>query len=488
MSDERKTLAIKLYEINAFKFGDFKMKVGINSPVYFDLRVIVSYPQVMKTVSDLIAAHIKEQQLTAKHVCGVPYTALPLATLVAVQQNTPMLVRRKEAKDYGTKKLIEGLYNAGDTCLIVEDVITSGSSVLDTVRDLEKEGIVVTDAVVVVDREQGGAANIAKQKVRVHSLFTLSFLLNTLHEAGKIKHDTVDAVARYIAASQINSDGSFVNPQKKDGGNDFSRTKLSYEQRATLAKSELAKQLFNLMASKKTNLCLAADLTQSEEILNIADICGPYICVLKTHIDIVEDFSEAFVKNLRALADKHNFLLMEDRKFADIGNTVSLQYGKGIYKVANWADLITAHAITGRSILQGLKAGVADTTAEVRKRGVFLLAELSNSGTLIDVKYSEAASKIATEGADIDFVAGVVCQSVKCFDFPGLIQLTPGVKIDDASDQLGQQYQTPEHVVKERGADIGVVGRGILQAKSVEKAAALYRDRLWAAYTDRIAK
>ncbi|XP_050318039.1 uridine 5'-monophosphate synthase [Bactrocera neohumeralis] len=487
MADERKALAIKLYEINAFKFGDFKMKVGINSPVYFDLRVIVSYPEVMKTVSDLIAAHIKEHQLTAKHVCGVPYTALPLATLVSVQQGTPMLVRRKEAKDYGTKKLIEGLYNAGDTCLIVEDVVTSGSSVLDTVRDLQKEGIVVTDAVVVVDREQGGAMNIAKQQVRMHSLFTLSFLLNTLLDAGKIQRDTVDAVAKYIAAYQIKGDGSFVNPQSKVA-NEFSRTKLSFEHRATLAKSELAKQLFHLMASKKTNLCLAADLTKSDEILNIAEICGPYICVLKTHVDIVEDFDEAFIQKLRCLADKHNFLIMEDRKFADIGNTVSLQYGKGVYKIANWADLVTAHALSGRSILQGLKAGLADSASDGRKHGVFLLAELSNSGSLIDAKYSEAASKIATEGADIDFVAGVVCQSASCFHFPGLVQLTPGVKIDDTVDQLGQQYQTPEHVVQERGADIGVVGRGILQAKCVEKAAALYRDRLWAAYTDRIAK
>ncbi|XP_067614459.1 uridine 5'-monophosphate synthase isoform X2 [Eurosta solidaginis] len=462
------------------------MKTGINSPVYFDLRVIVSYPHVMKNVADLIASHIKEHQLTAKHICGVPYTALPLATLVSVHQGTPMLLRRKEAKDYGTKKLIEGLFSAGDTCLIVEDVVTSGSSVLETVRDLEKEGIIVEYAVVVVDREQGAVANIIKHNVRIHSLFTLSFLLKTLNEAGKIKSDTVDAVAKYIAASQISSDVSLQNLQQ-NVPTDFSRTKLSFEKRATLTKSDVAKKLFNLMSSKKTNLCLAADLTKAEEILNIADICGPYICVLKTHVDIIDDFNDAFIKNLRLLAEKHNFLLMEDRKFADIGNTVSLQYGKGIYKIADWADLVTAHTLTGRSILQGLKAGFKDSTADVQKRGVFLLAELSNSGNLIDAKYLEAVNKIATEGADIDFIAGIVCQSAKCFNFPGLVQLTPGVKIDDSADQLGQQYQTPENVVKERGADIGVVGRGIIQAKTAQKAAALYRDRLWAAYTDRIA-
>ncbi|EDV94864.1 uridine 5'-monophosphate synthase [Drosophila grimshawi] len=487
-ADQMKALALKLFEINAFKFGDFKMKVGINSPVYFDLRVIVSYPDVMKTVSELLVAHIKELQLSSKHVCGVPYTALPLATIVSVQQHTPMLVRRKEAKDYGTKKLIEGIYHAGDTCLIVEDVVTSGSSILDTVRDLKSEGIVCTDAVVVVDREQGGVANIAKHGVRMHSLFTLSFLLNTLHEEGRIERETVDAVAKYIAAVQINSDGSFVGGDKPhEAANEFSRTKLTYESRANLAKSPLAKRLFNLMATKKTNLCLAADLTKADAILDMADKCGPYICLLKTHVDIVEDFTESFIVNLKALSARHNFLLLEDRKFADIGNTVALQYGKGIYKISDWADLVTAHTLPGRSIVQGLKAAL-DGNDVAKERGVFLLAEMSANGNLIDEKYKENSNKIATEGGDVDFVTGVVCQSTGCFAFPGLIQLTPGVKIDESVDKLGQQYNTPEHVIKERGADIGVVGRGILQAANVEKAALTYSDRLWAAYEERVAK
>lgn len=128
-----------------------------------------------------------------------------------------MLVRRKEAKAYGTKKLIEGIYSAGDTCLIVEDVITSGSSVLDTVKDLQREGIVVTDAVVVVDREQGGVVNINKFGVRTHSLFTLSFLMNALLEAGRIQKDTVESVAKYIADAQIDGEGNFVNNKKEFG-------------------------------------------------------------------------------------------------------------------------------------------------------------------------------------------------------------------------------------------------------------------------------
>lgn len=161
--------------------------------------------------------YIKQKKLTCDHVCGVPYTALPIATLISIKNSKPMLVRRKEAKDYGTRKMIEGKYNAGDNCLIIEDVVTSGSSILDTVKDLRAEGIAVTDAVVVVDREQGGAANIAENSVRMHSLFTLSYLLNVLQEAGKVEEATVQSVAKYIAGCQIRSDGTFMSDQPKIG-------------------------------------------------------------------------------------------------------------------------------------------------------------------------------------------------------------------------------------------------------------------------------
>lgn len=425
--------------------------------------------------------YIKQKKLTCDHVCGVPYTALPIATLISIKNSKPMLVRRKEAKDYGTRKMIEGKYNAGDNCLIIEDVVTSGSSILDTVKDLRAEGIAVTDAVVVVDREQGGAANIAENSVRMHSLFTLSYLLNVLQEAGKVEEATVQSVAKYIAGCQIRSDGTFMSDQPKIV-NEFSRTKMRFEARADLAKAKIAKDLFKLMATKKTNLCIAADVTSTDEILKIAEVCGPHICLLKTHVDIIENFNISFVQALKSLAEKHNFLIMEDRKFADIGNTTALQYANGIYKIAEWANLVTVHSLPGQSIIQGIKS----VAANVESRGVFLLTEMSSQGNLINDKYKEGTIKMATEGLDTDFIAGIVCQSAECFAFPGLIQLTPGVKIDEGSDNLGQRYNTPEFVVKEKGADIGVVGRGILNASSIEKAASLYRDRLWSAYCDRV--
>lgn len=477
-----KNLATKLFEINAFKFGDFKMKVGINSPVYFDLRVIVSHPEIMEEVSALMHDFITEKKLAFKHYCGVPYTALPIASILSVQAKVPMLIRRKEAKAYGTKRLIEGKYEAGDVCLIIEDVVTSGSSIMETVVDLRGEGIVVKDAIVVVDREQGGVENINNNGVKMHSLFTLSFLLKTLQEAGKITQSTVDAVSKYIAACQIRTDGSFFDKSTVIV-NKLDRTKMPFADRIDLAKNDVTKTLFKIMDHKKTNLCVAADLTDADKILDLAEQVGEHICILKTHVDIINDFSENFIKKLKSISAKHNFLLMEDRKFADIGNTVSQQYNDGIFKISSWADLVTVHSIAGQSIIQGLQKGLKTT----EDRGVVLLAEMSSKGNFITAKYTEDTMNLA-KNTNIEFISGIVCQNEGVVTVPGLIQMTPGVKIDESNDNLGQQYNTPEMVIKERGADIGIVGRGILEAKHVESAAELYRKRLWAAYEERISK
>lgn len=109
------------------------------------------------------------------------------------------------------------------------------------------------------------------------------------------------------------------------------------------------------MATKQTTLCLAADLTDSTTILNLAEQVGPHICALKTHIDIVEDFHANLIEPLKEIAQRHNFVLFEDRKFADIGKTVELQYSKGLYKTSSWASLVTAHSLTGKGVLDAIR-------------------------------------------------------------------------------------------------------------------------------------
>lgn len=193
-------LAIKLYDIEAVKFGAFTLKSGIVSPIYIDLRMTVSYPEILEAVADAI--YHKIANLDYDILCGVPYTALPIATGISLKHNKPMILRRKEAKNYGTKKILEGKYLAGQVCLVVEDLITSGSSIFETIEELESEGLFVNDAAVLLDREQGGSHYLADRGYKLHSVFTITELLSFLHKNGKVDFSTVQTIKEFIAAHQ----------------------------------------------------------------------------------------------------------------------------------------------------------------------------------------------------------------------------------------------------------------------------------------------
>lgn len=228
---------------------------------------------------------------------------------------------------------------------------------------------------------------------------------------------------------------------------------MSLKTRLTQVQHPLTQKLLSVMMDKKTNLALSADVTTKRELLALADQVGPFICVLKTHIDIVEDFDTDLIHHLQILADKHQFLLFEDRKFADIGHTVQLQYDKGIYQISDWAHLINAHTLPGPSIIEGLKK-----IGNPKQRGLLLLAEMSAKDNLIDEHYRQKTINLAQNHDD--FVIGFIAQHRLTND-PKFIHFTPGIHLSSSGDTLGQQYLTPEKAICVNDTDIIIVGRNI---------------------------
>jgi orotidine-5'-phosphate decarboxylase len=104
------------------------------------------------------------------------------------------------------------------------------------------------------------------------------------------------------------------------------------------------------MDRKETNLCVSLDVTTCHELLALADSLGPLVCCIKTHIDILTDFSQEFITKLLALQSKHDFCIFEDRKFADIGSTVEKQYSNGIYNIVQWSNITNCHSVPGEGI------------------------------------------------------------------------------------------------------------------------------------------
>lgn len=253
---------------------------------------------------------------------------------------------------------------------------------------------------------------------------------------------------------------------------------LSYQERAAFCQSMVGKRLLQLMDAKKTNLAFSADVTSADHLIALADQLGPEIAVLKTHIDIIQDFTSSLTKRLIELASKHHFLIFEDRKFADIGHTVKLQYGDGIYRIADWADITNAHTLPGPGIIQGLAEVGRD-----KHRGLALLAEMSSAGNLMDADYIKKTFEMAKQYPD--FVFGFITQHAITSE-PQWINLTPGVKLSSGKDTLGQQYTTPQQAIMENGADIIIVGRGIIEAEDPLAETKRYRASGWDAYQKRI--
>ncbi|MDP3971272.1 MAG: orotidine-5'-phosphate decarboxylase [bacterium] len=248
---------------------------------------------------------------------------------------------------------------------------------------------------------------------------------------------------------------------------------MKYEDRIEHTSNPTAKRLFELIAEKETNLAIAADVTDPQVLLDLVKATGDEICVLKTHIDVVTDYNSDLIDELVDLKEKHNFLIFEDRKFADIGNTVKLQYSQGVYHIVDWSDITNAHVVPGPGIIEGLREVGMD-----KGRGLLLLAEMSSAGNLATGKYTQKALEMAEEYSD--FVIGFIGMK-KLIDDPKFITMTPGVKLGGGGDGLKQQYNTPENAIA-GGTDIIIVGRGIYEAEDVKQAAQEYRKAGWDAY------
>jgi uridine monophosphate synthetase len=178
------SLATDLLASNCVRFGQFTLKSGQTSPIYLDLRRLVSHPAILRRAAQAYAKILRG--LEFDRLAGIPYAALPIATAISLEMNRPLIYPRREVKDYGTKASIEGDFNAGETVVVIDDLATTGETKVETIQRLEAAGLKVRDIVVLIDREQGAGGYLKARGYNYHAVAGLRSLLDEWKRSGAI--------------------------------------------------------------------------------------------------------------------------------------------------------------------------------------------------------------------------------------------------------------------------------------------------------------
>ena len=247
----------------------------------------------------------------------------------------------------------------------------------------------------------------------------------------------------------------------------------------------LSHRYMETACAKRSLVVLAADIGIIDDLVDMVNLVGPHIAGLKTHVDMTESFTmEDWGKVIEA-ARRHDLMLFEDRKFADIGRVTETQMA-GMYDIRSWADLVTSHSVSGPDIVDGI-ASAWDSVQRIG--GVLLLAQMSSRGNLLDGSYTDRTMEIGTASPHVIGYIGngsnpseITALREKAGD--GKLIWTPGVNLSAAEGALGQRYGHPSDAVK-AGSDAVIVGSGIHKSDDPATAARAYADATWAALLSR---
>lgn len=200
MDEAARAICRDLHALGAVQFGTFTLKSGKTSPVYVDLRLLVADPPLLARVARAYVSLMTD--LTFDVIAAIPYAGLPIGTAVALETGRPLVYPRKEAKAYGTRRSVEGRFEAGQRAVVLDDLISSGESKIEAIEPLVAAGLVVEDVVVLIDRQGGGAEALEAAGLRLHSVLTLSGIAAYLSDAGLLDEAACDEVLAFVGASK----------------------------------------------------------------------------------------------------------------------------------------------------------------------------------------------------------------------------------------------------------------------------------------------
>ncbi len=198
--DMKAELGRILNSIGALKFGTYKLTSGEVSPYYIDLRIVPSFPDAFKRICDLYLKLINRDigAESFDKIAGIPTAGISFASITSYHLKKPFLYIRSTKRRHGRSRWVEGILLPGNRVLLMDDLITKGGSILKAAEAIRAEGGVVTDAVVLLDREEGGKVKLAKNGIKLHCLITTSQLALNLHDINGITEEQLDTMLKQV--------------------------------------------------------------------------------------------------------------------------------------------------------------------------------------------------------------------------------------------------------------------------------------------------
>jgi len=318
----------ELINSNCIKIGNFKLKNGEISKYYFDMKNIISKPSLLRKIGDELYKLLGDFDI----ICGIPYGALPIATYISVTYDKPLIYIRDKPKAYGTGKLIEGTYKESDKCVIIDDVITTGYSLQESINIL-KDKVDIVNVAVVMNRQQGYKCSLPVKSL----LYKNDVVKYRLKKIGEEKK------SRLCFSADIEDPIKILEMLNKIG--------------KQIVVCKIHFDIINFQVGETPT-------PPSGETRLAIPPSG------ETHYN-ERDFINALIK----CSIEHNFLIMEDRKFVDISSIVEKQF----LKFCNWIDLVTVHGTVSSEVVSKLC-------------GVLLVANMSNNNFDLTSKTIELAN------------------------------------------------------------------------------------------------
>ena len=414
--DNYKNIIIsKLFSIGAIKTGNFTLKSGKTSNLYFDMRLIMSYPNIFNHICQYFLLKNPDFLNDIDIVSGIHFGGLPLANYISHKWNIPQIYIRDNVKNYGLSKVIEGHYKKDDRLLLIDDVMTSGGSIKEKIPIIEENNINLTKILVILDRSEN---------VTIDNLYSIF---------------TIDDINRFLINMYSNK---------------------YYD-------NLLSNKLYNLAFLKKTNIILSCDYDNMDKIFELIDKVHLNIIGIKIHIDLIKNITDKHLQKLRHIKEEYQLIIIEDRKVADIGSIVIKQL-QGTHKINEWADYITAHPITGYDMFKAIDDFYPNL-------GIIMVSELSTKNNLISNEYISNSAKmlnnvvgIVSQSKIYDYIHPFQCPT-----------LSPGINLDAKGDNYGQQYKDVNIRDLYNKGLFHIVGRGIYNNDNIEEASLRYKNSGW---------